>query len=98
MPAAAPAQVTPAAAAPAPAAPAVAAAAAPARSLDEEKRIAVSELYSVLGPYGEQPVAKLQECATLEALREQIKQAGKRVATFRGEKAAQDYLRAVGAA
>jgi hypothetical protein len=68
----------------------------PTRTLDEEKRHAVSELYSVLGPYGEQPAAKLQECTTLEALREQIKQAGKRVATFRGEKAAQDYLRAIG--
>jgi hypothetical protein len=84
----------PARAEPAPAAPA--AATAPARTLEEEKRHAVSELYSVLGPYGEQPAAKLQECATLEALREQIKQAGKRVATFRGEKAAQDYLRAIG--
>jgi len=87
-------------AAPAPAAAAPAAAPSapvkPARTLEEEKRFAVSELYSVLGPYGEQPAAKLQECMTLEALREQIKQAGKRVATFRGEKAAQDYLRAVG--
>jgi hypothetical protein len=85
---------TPAAAAPA-AAPA-AATTPPPRTLEEEKRLAVSELYSVLGPYGEQPVAKLQECMTMDALREQIKQAGKRVATFRGEKAAQDYLRAVG--
>jgi hypothetical protein len=84
----------PARAEPAPAAPA--AASVPTRTLDEEKRHAVSELYSVLGPYGEQPAAKLQECTTLEALREQIKQAGKRVATFRGEKAAQDYLRAIG--
>jgi hypothetical protein len=82
------------AAAPAPAP----AAAAPTRTLEEEKRFAVSELYSVLGPYGEQPVAKLQECSTLEALREQIKQAGKRVATFRGEKAAQDFLRTMGQA
>lgn len=86
--------LAPARAEPAPAAPA--AASAPTRTLDEEKRHAVSELYSVLGPYGEQPAAKLQECTTLEALREQIKQAGKRVATFRGEKAAQDYLRAIG--
>jgi len=89
----------PAAAAAAPAAAAAAPAAAttpPPRTLEEEKRLAVSELYSVLGPYGEQPVAKLQECMTMDALREQIKQAGKRVATFRGEKAAQDYLRAVG--
>jgi hypothetical protein len=66
------------------------------RSLEEEKRFAVSELYSVLGPYGEQSAAKLQECNTPEALREQIKQAGRRVATFRGEKAAQDYLRSLG--
>lgn len=68
----------------------------PMRTLEEEKRQAVSVLYSVLGPYGEQPAAKLQECTTLEALREQIKQAGRRVATFRGEKAAQDYLHAIG--
>jgi hypothetical protein len=73
-------------------------AAVPTRTLEEEKRFAVSELYSVLGPYGEQPVAKLQECSTMEALREQIKQAGKRVATFRGEKAAQDFLRTMGQA
>jgi len=77
-------------------APAPAVVTAPLRSLDEEKRLAVKELYSVLGPYGEQPVAKLQECTSLEALCEQIKQASRRVATFRGEKAAQDYLRAVG--
>jgi hypothetical protein len=82
--------------------PAAAPAAAPVpamareRSFEEEKRLAISELFSVLGPYGEQPVQKLQECTTIEALREQIKQAGKRVATFRGEKAAQDWLRAVG--
>ena len=82
--------------APAANAAAAAATAPPPRTLEEEKRLAVSELYSVLGPYGEQPVAKLQECMTMDALREQIKQAGKRVATFRGEKAAQDYLRAVG--
>lgn len=68
----------------------------PARSLEEEKRFLVSELYSILGPYGEQSAAKLMECTTMEALREQVKQAGKRVATFRGEKAAQDYLRSVG--
>lgn len=91
----------PAAAVEAPARPAAAPAPAPTavvvpKSLEEEKRHAVSELYSVLGPYGEQPAAKLQECTTIEALREQIKQAGRRVATFRGEKAAQDYLRALG--
>jgi Bacterial regulatory helix-turn-helix protein, lysR family len=80
-----------------PAAPVAApAAAAPGRTVEEEKRLAVKELYAVLGPYGEQPAAKLQECTTIEALREQIKQAGRRVATFRGEKAAQDYLNAVG--
>jgi hypothetical protein len=66
------------------------------RSLEEEKRLAVSELYAQLGPYGEQAAAKLQECTTIEALREQIKNAGRRVATFRGEKVAQDYLKSVG--
>lgn len=86
------------AATPAPAAPAAAAAApnAAGRSLEEEKRFVVSELYSILGPYGEQSAAKLMECATMEALREQVKVAGKRVVTFRGEKASQDFLRAVG--
>jgi hypothetical protein len=68
----------------------------PARSLEEEKRFVVSELYSILGPYGEQTATKLMECATPDALREQVKVAGKRVVTFRGEKAAQDFLRAVG--
>ena len=78
------------------AAPAPAPAAAATRSFEEEKRLAVKELFAVLGPYGEQPVQKLQECTTMEALREQIKQAGKRVATFRGDKAAQDFLRSIG--
>jgi hypothetical protein len=66
------------------------------RTLEEEKRLVVSELYSVLGPYAEQSVPKLQECSTMEALKEQVKQAGKRVAMFRGDKAANDYLRTVG--
>jgi hypothetical protein len=66
------------------------------RTLEEEKRIAVKELYAQLGPYGEQPAARLQECTTMDALREQIKQAGRRVATFKGEKAAQEYLRSIG--
>jgi hypothetical protein len=80
--------------APAPAV--VTTASTPVRSLEEEKRFVVSELYTILGPYGEQSAAKLMECMTADALREQVKQAGKRVATFRGEKAAQDYLRSVG--
>jgi len=88
---------TEAAQAPAPAVPAPAAPVT-TRSFDEEKRLSIKELYSVLGPYGEQPVAKLQECTTIEALREQIKQAGRRIATFRGEKAAQDYLHTLGQA
>jgi len=66
------------------------------RTLEEEKRLVVSELYSVLGPYAEQSVPKLQECPTLEALKEQVKQASKRVAMFRGDKAANDYLRTIG--
>ena len=56
----------------------------------------VSTLYSILGPYGEQPAAKLMECATMDALREQVKAAGKRVVTFRGDKAGQEFLQAVG--
>lgn len=84
--------------------PAIAVAAAPAqkpepaaaRSLEESKRSAVRELYARLGPYGEAPAAKIQECTTLEALREQIQQAFRRVATIRGPQEAQDYLRAIG--
>ncbi len=80
------------------AAPAPAPSAAPAtsRSLEEEKRFVVSTLYSILGPYGEQSAAKLMECTTMDGLREQVKAAGKRVVTFRGEKAAQDFLQSVG--
>jgi len=75
----------------------VEAAPAPAsRTLEEEKRLVVRELYSVLGPYAEQSVPKLQECPTLDALKEQVKQASKRVAMFRGDKAANDYLRTIG--
>lgn len=69
---------------------------AAARSLEESKRSAVRELYARLGPYGEAPAAKIQECTTLEALREQIQQAFRRVATIRGPQEAQDYLRAIG--
>lgn len=68
----------------------------PARSLEESKRCAVRELYARLGPYGEAPAAKIQECTTLEALREQIQQAFRRVATIRGPQEAQEYLRAIG--
>jgi hypothetical protein len=87
---------TAAAAAPAPSTASTAATNSSVRTLEEEKRIAVKELYAQLGPYGEQPAAKLQECTTMDALREQIKQAGRRVATFKGEKAAQEYLRSIG--
>jgi hypothetical protein len=78
------------------AAPAPKAEPAAARSLEESKRSAVRELYARLGPYGEAPAAKIQECTTLEALREQIQQAFRRVATIRGPQEAQDYLRAIG--
>ncbi|MCS6945249.1 MAG: hypothetical protein RMK97_07545 [Sutterellaceae bacterium] len=66
------------------------------RSLEEGKRIAVRELYARLGPYGEAPAAKIQQCTTLEALREQIQHAFRRVATIRGPEEAQAYLEAVG--
>lgn len=66
------------------------------RTLEEEKRYVVSALYSVLGPYGEHSVTMLMECKTMEAFREQVKAAGKRVVTFRGEKASQDFLKSIG--
>ncbi len=60
--------------------------------LEESKRIAVRALYERLGPYGEAPAAKIQECRSLEALHEQVQQAVRRIADFRGEKAAREYL------
>ena len=80
----------PPAAAPAPAS-------APAQvSLEDAKRAAVRALYERLGPYGEEPAARIQDCKSLEALREQIRHACKRIVTFRGEPAAREYLAAIG--
>jgi hypothetical protein len=67
-----------------------------AQTLDESKRVAVRALFERLGPYGEAPAARIQGCTTVEALRAEVHQAGRRIATFRGEKAAQEYLHAVG--
>jgi hypothetical protein len=65
-------------------------------SLDEAKNLAVRELFQRLGPYGEAPAKNIKECTTIDGLREQIKAAGRRVASLRGDKAAQEYLAAVG--
>jgi len=60
--------------------------------LEESKRVAVRALYERLGPYGEAPAAKIRECTSLEALHEQVQQAVRRIADFRGEGAAREYL------
>lgn len=65
-------------------------------ALEEAKRAAVRALYDRLGPYGEEPAARINECRTQEALREQIRHACRRISTFRGESAARDYLAAIG--
>jgi hypothetical protein len=82
-------------AAPAPA-PIMVAAKPATPSLDETKNLAVRELFQRLGPYGEAPAKNIKECTTIDGLREQIKAAGRRVASLRGDKAAQEYLAAVG--
>lgn len=74
-----------------------AAAAKKAATLEESKRAAVSALYARLGPYGEEPAARIQSCKTVEALHEQVRNAGQRIAVFRGEKAAQEYMLCFGA-
>lgn len=74
-----------------------AAAAKKAATFEENKRAAVSALYARLGPYGEEPAARIQNCKTVEALQEQIRSAGQRIAVFRGEKAAQEYVLCFGA-
>jgi hypothetical protein len=88
------------AAAQAVAAPAPAPAPAPAEpktpTLDERKRMAVRALYDRLGPYGEEPAARIQECKTLEELGEKLTHACRRIALFRGEQAAREYLVSIG--
>lgn len=64
--------------------------------LEEVKRAAVRALYDRLGPYGEAPAARIQECKSHDELRAQIKNACKRIVTFRGEPAAREYLAAIG--
>lgn len=82
--------------APAAAAPATTSIGKGAPTLDETKNAAVRELFQRLGPYGEAPAKNIKECTTVDGLREQIKAAGRRVASLRGDKAAQEYLAAVG--
>jgi hypothetical protein len=64
-------------------------------TLESRKRAAVKALYERLGPYGEEPAARIYECKTSEALREQLKLAVGRVAVFRGEKVATEYMNAI---
>lgn len=82
------------------AAPARAPAPAPAEpktpTLEERKRMAVRALYDRLGPYGEEPAARIQECKTLEELAERLKHACRRIALFRGEQAAREYMASIG--
>lgn len=65
-------------------------------TLEERKRMAVRALYDRLGPYGEEPAARIQECKTLEELGERLKHACRRIALFRGEQAAREYLVSIG--
>lgn len=65
-------------------------------TLEERKRMAVRALYDRLGPYGEEPAARIQECKTLEELGERLKHACRRIALFRGEQAAREYMVAIG--
>jgi type IV secretory pathway VirB10-like protein len=86
---------TQAAAAPAPA-PAPAPVEPKAPSLEERKRMAVRALYDRLGPYGEEPAARIQECKSFEELGEKLKHACRRIALFRGEQAAREYMASIG--
>jgi hypothetical protein len=65
-------------------------------SLEEAKRNAVRALYERLGPSGEEPAARINDCKSHEALREQIRHACRRITTFRGEPAAREYLASIG--
>lgn len=65
-------------------------------TLEERKRMAVRALYDRLGPYGEEPAARIQECRTLEELSEKLKHACRRIALFRGEQAAREYMVSIG--
>jgi hypothetical protein len=67
-------------------------------SLEQVKRAAVRALYDRLGPYGEEPAARINDCRTPEALREQIRHACQRITTFRGAPAAREYLASIGMA
>ncbi|MFZ5538684.1 MAG: hypothetical protein ACOY5V_02945 [Pseudomonadota bacterium] len=86
-----------AAAAPAPA-PAPAPAEPKTPTLEERKRMAVRALFDRLGPYGEEAAARIQECKTLEELGERLKHACRRIALFRGEQAAREYMVSIGQA
>ncbi len=69
-----------------------------AAALEEIKRMAVSALFERIGPYGEDPAARINDCKTKDALRDQIRQASYRIRTFKGEHAARDYLATMGLA
>jgi hypothetical protein len=65
-------------------------------TLEERKRMAVRALYDRLGPYGEEPAARIQECKSFEELGEKLKHACRRIALFRGEQAAREYMASIG--
>jgi hypothetical protein len=64
-------------------------------SLDAIKRVAIRALYDRLGPYGEEPAARIQGSKTPDALRYAIQEAHRRVAFFKGEHVAQEYLQVI---
>jgi hypothetical protein len=83
---------------PLPGRPPATAAATDEAALEQAKRVAVRALYERLGPYGEEPAARINDCKTHEALRAQIRHACQRITTFRGAPAAREYLAAIGMA
>jgi hypothetical protein len=69
-----------------------------APTLEERKRAAVKALYDRLGPYGEEPASRIQDCKSLDALGDTLKHVYRRIVLFRGEQAAREYMAAIGQA
>ena len=68
----------------------------PNQAFDERKGRAVRELFNLLGPYGETAGAAIRDAATVTDLLNSIRDAGSRIAVFRGQAVARDYLRTHG--
>lgn len=64
-------------------------------TLDEAKRRAVRELNDRLGPDAESLAIRIEQCRTIEAFRERVREAERFVSAMHGTAAAQDYLRAL---